>query len=260
VFDVTHVAGGRTFATWYVKVRQPTTGSDVMADGRFPLSDAQKPLGPVCFTALCSLKNAEDTYIDNQQQPAQERLSAILSSRPPEAWPHAPSVDFKWMTSLFPNPGPGKFPIIEMRKVDMTEYNASRPPAERREILLYRLLHPLPSDDPNQHALVHAFAADRNGLLMLANDYDMDLILQSAATLTWTFFMHTNVENAIMQCDESGEGGWWILEDSFPRGTAGRGYVEGKIWSPEGVHVATAVQDGIARAFPPEEAKLPSKL
>lgn len=252
------VGGGRTFATWYVKVRQPTTASVLNADGRFALSDSQKPLGAVCFTCLCSLKNPEDTYVDNQGQTVQERFSDILSSRPADAWPYVPSVDFKWMTSLFPNAGPGTFPILEMRKVDMADYNAARPPAERKEIILYRLLRPLSSEDPNQHALAHAYAADRNGLLMLALDHDIEL--EAAATLTWSFFMHTNVENALMRQSESGAGEWWILEDSFPRGKAGRGYVEGKIWSPEGVHVATAVQDGLARAFPPDDAKSSSKL
>lgn len=177
-----------------------------------------------------------------QGPPAQETHAEVLSSRPGSAWPRCPSVDIDWLISLFPDPGLGTFPIVDMRKVDMDARNAARPPQERKELLLYRLLAPLPDTDPNQHILAHAFAADRNGLLMLCRAFGFGWSLGAAATLSWSFYVHVDPREAVMEGDE-----WWVLEDSFERGAAGRGFIVGRIYSPRGVHVATAVQDGIAR-------------
>ena len=140
----------------------------------------------------------------------------------------------------------------------MTAHNASRPPRDRKEVLLYRLLKPLPEDDPNLHIVAHAFAADRNGLLMLGREFGFGWSLGAAATLSWSFYVHVDVKDAVMrgsayEASENGEEGgwdgegWWVLEDSFERAAAGRGFIIGRIFSPSGLHVATAVQDGIAR-------------
>jgi len=57
-----------------------------------------------------------------------------------------------------------------MRKVDMSSWNAGRPYDERRELILYRLLAPLPTQNAdgtsngwgaNSHLLVHAYESDR---------------------------------------------------------------------------------------------------
>lgn len=244
VFDVTRVSAGRSFATYAVTARQPSSPSSpgALSAGIFPLSDAAKELGPAAFTALITLKSTEETLLTVQLPSAQETHAAILSSRPGSAWPRCPSVDIDWLTPLFPDPGLGTFPMLDMRKVDMDARNAPRPPHERKELLLYRLLAPLPSADPNQHVLAHAFAADRNGLLMLCKVFDFGWSLGAAATLSWSFYVHVDPEEAVMEGD-----GWWVLEDSFERGAAGRGFIIGRIYSPRGVHVATAVQDGIAR-------------
>lgn len=177
-----------------------------------------------------------------QAPSAQDTHADILFSRPGDAWPPCPSVDIEWIKPLFPEPGVGSFPMLDMRKVDMSAHNARRPPHERKELLLYRLLSPLPATEPSQHVLAHTFAADRNGLLMMINTFEYGWHLNTAATLSWSFYVHVDPADAVMEGD-----GWWVLEDSFERAGAGRGFIVGRMYRPDGLHVATAVQDGIAR-------------
>jgi acyl-CoA thioesterase len=136
--------------------------------------------------------------------------------------------------------GHAHFPILDLYKVDMTAFNASRSVPERRQLILYRLHKPLPPTDPNAHILCHAFEADRNGLLMLGNHLGYGYKMGAVASLSYSFYVHVNAEEAVMD----GEG-WWIQELVFPRASAGRGMLESRIWSPEGVHVASGYQDGI---------------
>jgi acyl-CoA thioesterase len=58
--------------------------------------------------------------------------------------------------------------------------------------------------------------------------------------------VHVNAEEAVMR---EGEDQWWVQEMWFPRAAAGRGVVESKIWSPQGVHVATEYQDGLIQGI-----------
>lgn len=244
VFDVARLSAGRSFATYSVTVRQPRDPSSpsTLSSGTFARSDAARELGAVCFAALTTLKLPEETVMSVQAPPAQQTHAGILSSRPGSAWPQCPSVDIEWIKPLFPDPGLGTFPMLDMRKVDMGAHNATRPPHERKELLLYRLLSPLPAADPGLHVLAHTFAADRNGLLMLITAFDHGWNLGTAATLSWSFYVHVEPREAVMEGD-----GWWVLEDSFERAGAGRGFIVGRMYSPGGLHVATAVQDGIAR-------------
>jgi acyl-CoA thioesterase len=146
-----------------------------------------------------------------------------------------------------------------MRKVDMSAYNAGRDVHERRELVLYRLRPPpLPTNDKerdgwewdaNAHVAAHAYIADRNGLLMVANHIGFGFTLTRAASLSYSFVMHVGAEQAVMRHHDDGEDGWWIQEAWFPRSGAGRGIVESKIWSPAGVHVASEYQDGLVQSL-----------
>lgn len=138
--------------------------------------------------------------------------------------------------------------------MDMSRWNDGKPVHERRELILYRLLKPLPveegegNDGPNAHIAAHAFVADRNGLLMAANHLGLGWSLGRAASLSYSFVVHVNASEAVME----GEG-WWVQEVWFPRAGKGRGIVESKIWSPEGVHVATEYQDGLIQGWNGED-------
>lgn len=176
------------------------------------------------------------------------RFASVLNSKRMADWPPCPPVDIDAVVAAFPTIGLGSFPVIEMRKVDMTAFNATLAPSERRELLVYRLLAPLPEDDPNAHVIVHAFEADRNGLLMAGNHIGFGHNFGAAASLSYSFYVHVNADQAVMKFGYAHEDCWWIQEVSFPRAGVGRGALMSKIWSPEGVHVATAYQDGVLRS------------
>lgn len=240
VYDVTDVHSSRTFATKFVQARQPVEASSQPA-GPYPLSDADGPLGDVRFACLTTFKRPMASPADKQMESAQQRFADILSQRAPDAWEASPQLDVEAVTDLFPNAGHGGFPMLDMYKVDMTAYNAGKDVPERRQLILYRPHKAIAKDDPNAHIVAHAFEADRNGLIMLTNHLGWGYTLGSAASLSYAFYVHVNAEEAVMKGD-----GWWIQEVCWPRTCAGRGLLESRIWSPEGKHVASGYQDGMA--------------
>ncbi|KAK3954539.1 thioesterase-like superfamily-domain-containing protein [Pseudoneurospora amorphoporcata] len=291
IYSCTPLTSTRSFSTLSVTAYQPSvpSSSSSPTNDHFPVSDAALPLAPSpCFTAIISFKASEphSAGIAIQEPPPQIRFRQILGSRKPTDWPPAPPVDIDGVRALVGEDVVGRFPVVEMRKVDMSAYNEGKPVHERRELLLYRLLRPLPlaSDgngdgmhDANNHAIVHAYVVDRNGLLMACNHLGMGWTLGKAASLSYSLVFHTNVDECVMRygARETGldlnpdwesrsrggkaqgedPGVWWIQEAWFPRAGAGRGIVESKIWSPGGVHVATEYQDGLIRSFEKEEQK-----
>ncbi|OTA86716.1 hypothetical protein M434DRAFT_81915 [Hypoxylon sp. CO27-5] len=242
IYNVTTIAINPSFPNLLVTVRQPLSPSTNPEGDHFPLADAKLPLGPVCFTALVSFRPSIVSQYVAQELSAQTRFADILTSRPPSAWDPAPHVDIAEKIEAFPMRNPGTFPAVDMKKVDMTAFNEGKPLHERRELLLYRLLAPLPADDPDSHILTHAYEADRNGLLMIGNHIGFGYDFGRAASLSYSFVVHVNSEDAVMTY---GEDEWWIQEACFPRVEAGRAIIMSKIWSPKGVHVATEYQDGI---------------
>ncbi|KAK4098928.1 Thioesterase/thiol ester dehydrase-isomerase [Parathielavia hyrcaniae] len=287
LYTVTPLTSSRTFATLSVTAHQPSESSTNPTHGssdnnRFPPADAHLPLPPQpSFTALCSLKLPEpdSAGVSTQEPPPQQRFAPLLSSRPPSAWPPVPPVDVTGMVELAGADQAGRFPVAEMRKVDMRGYNEGRAVHERRELMLYRLRRPVlrldvggcggrgeekvevkaevggdggggrgwDHDDANSHVVAHAYVADRNGLLLVGNHVGFGYSLARAASLSYTFVVHVNAEQAVMREDEGD--GWWVQEMFFPRTAAGRGVVESKIWSPLGVHVATEYQDGLVQGL-----------
>lgn len=188
--------------------------------------------------------------------PVQERFASVLAERLPSRWDPSPPVDMNIVLAVVGRRDiVGTFPIADMKKVDMSAYNAGRPLHERRELILYRLLASLPHEtavEVNSHVLVHAYTADRNGLLMVANHLNF-VLSEKVASLSNTFVVHTNVNSAVMAYHGSHGAGdelghWWVQEVCFPRAAAGRAIVLNKIWSPTGVHVATEYQDGLCTA------------
>lgn len=245
------ISAGRSFAACLVNARQPKQASQNPA-GPFPASDAHLDLDAICFSCITTFKRSRSTPVEVEApQSAQERYAHILLSRAPGQWDVSPQIDLDVVKQFFPREGAGAFPILAMHKVDMDEYNAEKPAAERRELICYRLLEPLPSDDVNAHIVCHAFEADRNGLLMIANHVGYGHNLGKAASLTYSFYVHVNPEEAVMDGD-----GWWLQEIGWPRVSAGRCMMESKIWSPEGKHVASGYQDGIILPGQQGHAKL----
>ncbi|KAH7304799.1 thioesterase-like superfamily-domain-containing protein [Stachybotrys elegans] len=256
LYHVQEVASGKSFCTRQITVRQPDQPSS-NPKGPFPTSDAQLPMANVCFTSIVTFKRPIPPIDDVQlSEPPQTRFASILNSRAPDEWEPSPQADIDKLRELFPNAGHGAFPIVDMYKVDMRGFNEGKPIPERRELLLYRLLKPIPKEDVNAHIVCHAYEADRNGLLMPANYLGYGYNLGTVASLSYSFYIHVNGEEAVMD----GEG-WWIQEVGWPRITAGRAMLETRIWGPDGKHVASGYQDGVIfpqRKSPkaPKEQKL----
>jgi hypothetical protein len=235
----------KSFANAQVLARQPLSPSSVV--DHFPASDADLPLGPICFTGIVSLTlpQPHSLGVSMQAPSAWERFSDILNSRKPSEWGTVPSIDTDSLIELIGPNTTETFPIVHSHKVNLSKRNVSLPYHERRELLLYRLVAPLPIDEPgvcgaNAHPLVHAYQCDRNGLLMLANHLRYDVF--RAGSMSYSFVLHVNADETRM---EFGEDQWWIHEWSFKRVGAGRGQIEAQVWSPEGLHVATMYQDGM---------------
>lgn len=187
------------------------------------------------------------------QQPvsAQQMYSSILSQRAPDEWDSCPQLDLEPTVQRFPNAGHGAFPILDMYKVDMTNFNRDKPYTDRRELLFYRPHKPIAQDDPNAHITAHAYASDRNGLLMLANHVGFARSFKKAATLSYSFYVHSNANEAVMD-----DKGWWLLEFRWTRADAERCIMETKIWSPEGKHIASGYQDGVLASHDNAKNKL----
>ncbi|KAI2641224.1 thioesterase-like superfamily-domain-containing protein [Xylaria nigripes] len=276
IYEVTVLSSHPSFTNILVSARQPTSPRN--SDDYFPQSDADQPLGPVCFSAILSFRPISPSPLGLQEPPAQERFADILSSRRPTDWDPAPIADIDGPLDAIPGSrkAVSLFPILDMRKVDMRAYNATRPFHERRELILYRLLAPLPDADDeiggyNAHICAHAYGADRNGLLMVGQHAGSSSEVVRAASLSYSFVVHVSAEDAVMEFSEGGGGGgsgsgsggkeqWWIQEVCFPRLQAGRGIVHTKIWSPAGVHVATEFQDGLIKWQPRQEGEQLGKL
>lgn len=258
VYAVSPIAISRAFGTASVIARQPTQPSNNPAGDYFPLEDASLPLGGPCYHAICSFKAPEpDSWgVNVQEDTPQVRFAGILAQRKPQDWPPSPPADIDGVVRLVGDDIVGTFPMVEMRKVDMTAYNRGKPVGARRELVLYRLLAPLPADgaggwDANAHVAVHGFVVDRNGLLMLGNHVGFGESFGRAASLSYSLVVHTAASEAVMRFDEQDEhgNGWWVQEACFPRAAAGRGVIMSKIWSPRGVHVMTEYQDGLCKGM-----------
>ncbi|KAI0898711.1 Thioesterase/thiol ester dehydrase-isomerase [Annulohypoxylon nitens] len=251
IFSVTPIATNASFPNLLVTVRQPLSPSTNAIGDHYPLADATLPLGPVCFNAIVSFRPPGISQYIAQEPPVQMRFMDILNSRPPSDWDPAPHVDIAKRLAEFPMKNPGSFPAVDMKKVDLTSFNEGKSLCDRRELLLYRLLAPLPADHPDSHILTHAYEADRNGLLMVGNHVGFGYDFARAASLSYSFVVHVNPEYAVMSY---GENEWWVQEAFFPRIEAGRAIIMSKIWSPKGIHVATEYQDGVIRRnWKPEE-------
>lgn len=263
IYDVKPISTSRSFSTVSVTAHQPSVPSTNPEGDHYPLADAALAPGPVSFTAICSFKSSEE-HSDGasiQEDSVQKRFASILSSRRTQDWPPSPLVDIDAVVSIVGNHHVGAFPIVDMKKVDMAAFNEGKPAHERVELILYRLLKPLPSDgtdgyDANAHMAVHGYTVDRNGLLMLGNHLGFGWKLGKVASLTYSLVVHVNADEMVI---EYGEDEWWVQESTFPRAGAGRGVIMSKIWSPRGLHVATEYQDGLVRSFGDEPQQMGEK-
>ncbi|KAH1268580.1 hypothetical protein KXX33_004104 [Aspergillus fumigatus] len=234
--------------------------------------------GKICFSCLCSFKRSEGQQtFHHQPGPAQERFRALLAGKKPEDHPRSPSVDADWWIEQVQrgNIAEPEFPGLDVRKVDMTSYNATeevkQSPEKYRQLTLYALKgSPHDSDVAlskqdlkardqtgefdNLYACAHMYASDKNSLLLIPRALGHKT-WSAMASLTLTVVFHHHGEALRMIDWDVGqeEDGkrlprkWFIQEGWTPTSGEYRAIHESYLWSPDGVLLATSYQDSLLR-------------
>ncbi|KAF2140543.1 uncharacterized protein K452DRAFT_288621 [Aplosporella prunicola CBS 121167] len=228
VYKVRRIKDGRRFCTRTVEV-------------------VQEPEKGVCFTCTCSFKRDEPDVVNYQETVnLKEKYKLALGDKQPHEWPEAPGVDspWYWKKSAADDKFNDVFPGLSLRKVDMTPYNATLQPLERRQLQLYSAIGRMPpvGEQANLHACAHLYASDRNSLFIIPNHLDVGDGYTEMASLSHTVVFHVGSQGLDM-----GSGRWYCQEARMTRATSDRGLHESRIWSDGGGHVASTWQDGLVR-------------
>lgn len=142
------------------------------------------------------------------------------------------------------------FPGLDIRKVDMSKYNASKSPEEWRQLSYYRSRGIIPPNSPNLHACAHLYASDRNSLFIISNAVGFGDEVGTMGSLSHSVVFHVNSQGLLLKGNE-----WWCQEARTPRSEGGRGMHESRIWDSDGVLVASTWQDGLVRKAESEEGQ-----
>lgn len=112
----------------------------------------------VCFTCICSFKIPEPLQLEAQHpMDPWEEYSSCLEGKKPDDFPECPGMDLPFYWKRREETGINdQFPGLECRKVDMTKYNESRNPLDRRQLIFYRAIGEMP-DDPNMHLCARTY-------------------------------------------------------------------------------------------------------
>lgn len=234
VYSVTSVRDGRSYATRIVNVTQ--------AEGK-----------GVCFTCTCSFKVPEPNDIDVQEKvDIWEQYKDVLHNKKPEDFPEAPGMDLPWYWEWLKKDGNtnDKFPGLHSLKVDMDAFNKNRSPLDRRQLLFYKAMGDVSGDNPNLALAAHLYASDRNSLFIVANHFEVGETYTQMGSLAHTVVFHAPIEQMLFPPrneSNSPQGQWYCKEDWTTRIAAGRGMFHSRVWSPDGTHIATLMQDGMIR-------------
>lgn len=154
-----------------------------------------------------------DGIVFEQEVLFQECFVFILLFCKLEEWLFVLLVDIIGVVEIVGDDQVGMFLIVEMKKVDMKEYNEGKLVYERWELFLYWLLKLLLDDkdvksgyDVNVYVLVYVFVVDRNGLLMVGNYIGLGYSLGRVVSLSYYFVMYVEVKVVVMREED----GWWI--------------------------------------------------
>ena len=203
----------------------------------------------LCFTSICAFKKPEATVNDRQHDVAVgEKYAAALAGRQPTDFEPCPGVDspYYWARGQI-----DRFPGLEMRKADLSAYNAGRGALDKRQLHYYRVVGDMPASESNLHAAAHLYASDRNGLFPVPNFVGVGDAYSSVASLSHTVVFHVEADGLSMA--ELGADGvqtprWFNHEIQVERIAHGRGLVRGTCRrDSDGLHVYTHYQDGQIR-------------
>ena len=94
--------------------------------------------------------------------------------------------------------------------------------------------------DPLLHVCALTFASDLTLLESVAVHHGMAFVVDlQAASLDHAMWFHRP-----FRADE-----WLLYQSESPAASGGRGLATGQIWSQDGRHVASVVQEGLVRPF-----------
>lgn len=232
VYKVHNIRDGRSYCTRIVNVTQ--------ASGK-----------GVCFTCTCSFKTEELSELDARESiDLWQKYNSVLQSKTPDNFPEAPGMDVPRYHKLLKNGHPNdKFPGLTMKRVDMTAFNDPREPLDRRQLIFYRPVGELPSD-LNLHMCAHLYASDRNSLFIVANHLGVGGSFSQMGSLAHTVIFHAPLKDLRLErkaSSSSPQGDWFCKEDRTDRASVGRANFHSRVFSPDGVHVMSIVQDGMVR-------------
>ncbi|KAJ5975859.1 hypothetical protein N7481_009566 [Penicillium waksmanii] len=254
-YTVRHVRDGFMYCTRAVDARQ---------DGR------------IMFSCLCSFKRDEKQRIfRHQPSPVQERYQSVLAGKRPEDQAVSPSIDADWWIDGVRegNISEREFPGLDVRKIDMKDYNKTKAIQERpekyRQLTQYRLKG-LPDPDPsvtisqmkdndqagdydNLYACAHMYSSDKNSLLLIPRSLGIKHWAEMAS-LTLTVIVHQHGEALRMvdwdtsPTEDSGLALKWFIQEGWtPQSAENRAVHESYLWSPDGTLIATSLQDSLLR-------------
>ncbi|WPG99445.1 Hypothetical protein R9X50_00225900 [Acrodontium crateriforme] len=212
----------------------------------------------ICFTCTISFKTSEPNLLDSQKQvDLWDKYSVVLAGKKPANFPDCPSMDVPFYLQRRRETGINDdFPGLESPKPDMSAYNASRSPLERRQLIFYRAIGEIPLDEPNLHLCAHLYASDRNSLYHVANHFDVGDVWTQMGSLVHATVFHSPIEELLFRPSfreegreemHDGEGRWFVKEDYATRLADGRGMFNSRMWNADGKHIATLMQDGMIR-------------
>ncbi|KAF9885113.1 hypothetical protein FE257_000753 [Aspergillus nanangensis] len=256
IFTVRHLRDGKAYCTRAVEVRQE---------------------GQICFSSLCSFKlDEQQRKIGHQPRPVQERFKHLLEGIRPEDQEHSPSVDVDWWINAVQQGSftEREFPGVEVRKVDMKDYNRAESvrqnPVDYRQLTVYSLKGSPEGDVSvnreelkrkeesgeydNLYACAHMYSSDKNSLLLVPRALGQTTWVGMASlTLTVVFHVHGEAlrmlewDGVSTKTDGEPEKKWFVQEGWSPRSGENRAVHESWLWSPDGQLVATSYQDSMIR-------------
>jgi hypothetical protein len=172
------------------------------------------------FTCTCSFKREEGSLFQYQDPfNLKEEYRTVLEGKEDDPMQHsnAPSNDSEWFRDTYLPAHPEHFnPVggMHIRKVDMSQYNDSRSPVDKKQLLFYSLRGALPlptapypppavgklelTREANLHACAHLYASDRNSLFIIPNHLERPRDYTRMASLSHTVIFHVGIRDLIM--------------------------------------------------------------
>ncbi|TAQ84265.1 hypothetical protein B7494_g7419 [Chlorociboria aeruginascens] len=248
IYTIEHISSGRSYCTRSVTVRQATSPSFTPTSQFSPThiferGEAEKEMGQICFSAMCSFKRDEEDGIGHQDTFEKGKYDCVLAGKQPWDFPRVPNMDAPWFFRYAAEKAlPNAFPGLDIRRVDMDAFNDSKAPVSRRQLSYYRVLGPMPARSYNLHACAHLYASDRNSLFLISNALGFGDQVRAMGSLSHSVVLHVKSRDLLL-----GEGQWWCQEARTGRSGGGRGLHESRIWREDGLHVASSWQDGLLR-------------